>query len=130
VRRFWDKVQTGPGCWEWQASRDRRNGYGWFWFEGKMQKAHRVSYRLNVGPIPEGLQLDHLCRNRGCVNPAHLEPVTSRENTLRGDTFAAAQAARTHCPQGHEYTEENTARWNRKRYCRACHRSRNQKEMA
>jgi hypothetical protein len=90
-----------------------------------MQLAHRVSYELLVGPIPQGLQLDHLCRNRRCINPAHLEPVTSRENTMRGETVAAANASRDHCPSGHPYSDSNTIALGKGgRKCRECDRTR------
>lgn len=95
--RFWEKVDTsaGPlGCWPWTAS-GSRDGYGQFSADGRGVRAHRFAYELLVGPIPEGLQLDHLCRNPGCVNPAHLEPVTGWENTMRGNTPAAINAATT-----------------------------------
>jgi hypothetical protein len=70
--------------------------------------AHRASYRLFVAPIPEELELDHLCRNRSCVHPFYLEPITHRENLMRGDTIAARYAAQTHCKHGHPKTPENT----------------------
>ena len=87
----------------------------------RLRRAHRMYYELEKGPIPEGLQLDHLCRIRCCVNPEHLEPVTLVENVMRGESFYAKQARRTHCPQGHEYSGRNlmlTTRGERK--CRAC----------
>lgn len=123
--RFWDKVNKDApsGCWEWTVA--TVYGYGRFGIAGRAMSAHRVAYELLVGPIPEGLQLDHLCRNPACVNPGHLEPVTGRENVLRGDTFAARQAAITHCPAGHEYDEANTrVDAKRCRHCRACQRER------
>mgnify|MGYP001608583411 CR=1 FL=1 len=80
--RFWAKVLVGDGCWDWQASKTP-GGYGSFRAADRTVCAHRFSYELLVGPIPEGLDLDHLCRNKGCVNPEHLEPVTRRENMLR-----------------------------------------------
>jgi hypothetical protein len=85
---------------------------------------HRVAYELLVGPIPEGLELDHLCRNTRCVNPEHLEPVTGRENLMRAvSSWAAKNAAKTHCPQGHPYDEENTkVKRDGGRACRACGR--------
>lgn len=116
--RFWEKVQTGEGCWQWTGSL-ARGGYGSIGFEGHTLRAHRVAYEALVGPIPEGLVLDHLCRNRGCVNPTHLEPVTLHENLLRGEP-----ANRTHCPAGHAYTAQNTWMWHGKRKCRECGRLR------
>jgi len=113
--RFWAKVnkagptpprrpELGP-CWIWTAG--LAEGYGQFRYPGG-HSAYRYAYELLVGPVPEGLQLDHLCRNRACVNPAHLEPVTALVNQHRGETIAARNAAKTHCPQGHEFTPENT----------------------
>jgi hypothetical protein len=101
-------------CIEWTGSIDRW-GYGKIWYQNKRTVAHRAAYLEEVGPIPKGLELDHLCRNRACVNTAHLEPVTHVENMRR------SAESRTHCKRGHEYTEENTYRWSpTKRQCRAC----------
>jgi hypothetical protein len=87
--------------------------------------AHRVAYVLSVGPIPKGLTIDHLCRNRGCVNPTHLEAVTQRENTLRSPiALAALNAAKTHCPKGHPYSGANVELRGRSRGCRSCHQER------
>lgn len=119
--RFWDKVAIIPfhECWEWVGAVGS-GGYGHMRVEGKTPKAHRISYELNVGPIPEGLVLDHLCRNTLCVRPEHLEPVTQRVNVLRGGGVAAVAARKTHCLRGHEYTVENTLVDNWGRHCRAC----------
>lgn len=108
----------GSPCWEWTAAR-YGGGYGGIRVGGKLRPAHRVSYELAVGPIPEELVIDHLCRNRACVNPDHLEVVSFRENILRGKE-AARPDLQTHCKQGHEYTPENTYIHRRGRNCRAC----------
>ena len=128
--RFWGKVDKTQDCWIWTAG--TRRGYGHFWSSGKDISAHRFSYELLVGKIPDGLQLDHLCRNRVCVNPDHLEPVTLQENLRRGNgnkkaTKAAAQKRRmqTECKRNHPYNEENTyKRPDGGRDCRECMRLR------
>lgn len=101
-------VDHQSGCREWGASLDV-GGYGTLSINGRTTKAHRASYEEFVGPIPNGLFLDHLCRNRKCIEPTHLEPVTIRENTLRSPVAApAVNAKKTHCKRGHEFTAENT----------------------
>jgi hypothetical protein len=117
--RFEELAERVPfsECWVWTGHIDRRTGYGTLC----RQLVHRFSYELFVGPIPAGLYIDHLCRNKWCVNPKHLEPVTCAEN------FRRYFATITHCPQGHEYDEENTLRLyagNGMRGCRACSRAR------
>ena len=96
--RFWEKVnKSAPnGCWEWTAGLFA-TGYGGFQYGGRPVAAHRWAYEALVGPIPEGLELDHLCRNRKCVNPAHMEPVTHKENTLRGEGPTAQNAKKQAC---------------------------------
>ena len=122
--RFWPKVRKTDGCWEWTACRTR-SGYGNIGMGDRVLFAHRVAYELCVGPIPPGLTLDHLCRNRGCVNPAHLEPVTMRENLRRGMSPVGIEARTTHCPRGHAYDQENTEVRRGRRHCRLCRVVRN-----
>ena len=98
IERFWAKVDKSGDCWIWQGS--KTNGYGVCSFMGRHTRAHRVSYELLVGPIPEGLHMDHLCCVRDCVNPDHLEPVTQAENNRRMLHWNTKKDA---CPRGHEY---------------------------
>jgi hypothetical protein len=119
--RFWINVKKTESCWLWTAF-VAKNGYGQFSYDGKSIKAHRFAYELTVGKIPDGLQIDHRCRVRNCVNPNHLEAVTQRENILRGTAPTAVNARKTHCPSGHEYTEDNTlVKTTGARICRTCH---------
>jgi hypothetical protein len=114
------KISLLGDCLLWTGSKTR-NGYGVFGYaHGKKAMAHRFAYERLIEPIPDGLQLDHLCRNRACVNPHHLEPVTQKVNLLRGIGFAGVNARKTHCPRGHEYTPENTKSFSGWRQCRAC----------
>ena len=127
VDRFWAKVNKTDGCWRWTGY-ITREGYGRTAtvVSGRRTTtmAHRLAYELLVGSIPDGLELDHLCRVRNCVRPDHLEPVTGRVNRLRSPIhFSALNAAKTHCKHGHEFTPENTrTRPGHPRECRTCAR--------
>lgn len=135
--RFWSYVFPEPnsGCWLWGSHIDE-DGYGRIGAgggRGSMLLAHCVSWGMLRGVIPFGLKLDHLCRNRACANPDHLEPVTNKVNILRGVGAGALNARKTHCPQGHAYTEENTYRGPehaRRRQCRTCTSERWKKRAA
>lgn len=120
-QRFWDKcsVATGTGCWMWSAC-TCDGGYSRFDFDGSLRLGHRFAYQVLVGDVPDGLQLDHLCRTRNCVNPEHLEPVTGRVNILRGVSFAAKNAIKTHCKKGHPFDDDNVYLWRGSRYCVVC----------
>lgn len=134
--RFDSKVlKRDSGCWEWSGAHFQATGYAIFnvpsdrdgrW---RPRTAHRVSYELYVGPIPDGLFIDHLCRNHGCVNPEHLEPVTPQDNVLRGEAPCAISVRENRCAKGHEFTPANTylrrrANGKTKRECRECARRR------
>jgi len=138
--RFWPKVEKdgpipdyaphlGP-CWIWIGSRNEE-GYGHFWFSDlkRVRGAHIWSYEYHIGPVPDGLMLDHLCRVTSCVRPDHLEPVTNGENVRRGDHHCRR---RTHCVHGHEFTPENTSyeREGRKRVCKTCKREARRRRFA
>lgn len=128
--RFWSHVRKSDDCWVWTGSLTD-GGYGEFHFEGQTVKAHRWIYERIHGPIPKGLEPDHLCRTRACVRLDHLEPVTRSENTLRGigpSLTRSRAAAITHCPCGHLYDEANTFfRRDGRRECRECMRERTRK---
>lgn len=126
--RFWVKcAPSDDGCWRWHGSR-MRNGYGQIRMGRRIESAHRVAFQALVGPIPDGYDADHLCRNRECVNPAHIQPVTRSENVRRGDApklLRAYNLGKTHCPSGHAYSAANTVIYSGKRVCRQCRAARN-----
>lgn len=130
--RFWSKVSVHEsGCWLWTAALTMpgmggAGGYGRIRLNDRGTShalAHRFSYERLVGAVPDGLQLDHLCRVRRCVNPTHLEPVTPRENTMRSSSFIPDNAAKTHCDSGHAFDRKNTHVDSKgHRVCRTCNR--------
>lgn len=134
VLRLWSRVEQRDGCWTFIGGCS--SGYGQISFgprtDRRVYSAHRFMYQAVIGPVPDGLQLDHLCRNRACCNPAHLEPVTCEENLRRGNGWSGRNARKTHCPQGHALTPENltvsvykTASGPKQgRKCKVCHRER------
>lgn len=120
AERFFAKVEVTESCWLWTGWTSV-HGYGLMNINHRQERAHRVALEIVGRPCPEGLVVDHLCRVRNCVNPDHLEPVTAVENTMRGETIGAFNAAKTHCPQGHLYDESNTLHNpNGARVCRSC----------
>ncbi|WP_327223067.1 HNH endonuclease [Streptomyces platensis] len=135
LQRLTARTEPGPnGCLLYTGTLSNR-GYGQICVEGTRMLAHRAMYELTVGPIPDGMFLDHICHNRDaacmggdaclhrrCINVEHLEPVTGAENTRRGKSWAI-NGAKTHCPQGHPYDDENTYLYDGRRYCRACNRA-------
>jgi hypothetical protein len=111
LRRFVAKIRIdADGCWRWTGARTGGSGgqpYAYLRMNKKNHYGHRLAYQTFIGPIPAGLEIDHLCRKRDCVNPLHLEAVTRRENLIRGETFTARQVALTHCPKNHPYSGDN-----------------------
>lgn len=122
---FYARIKITPGCWEWTGYVNVK-GYG------RLNKmiAHRQAYEMVVGDLDPTLVIDHLCRNRKCVKPTHLEQVTNRENLLRGDTLSAQNVLKTVCPRQHPYSPENTYYRGRKRSCRTCVRDQHRQYAA
>lgn len=129
--RFWAKVRKTESCWFWIGSIDV-HGYGQIkkTSERRNVSAHRASYEMNVGTIPEGLTIDHLCRQRHCVRPDHLEVVTGAENTRRGFSPHATNSRKTHCVNGHIFDEENTVIEDGGRHCRKCRAEAQKRRLA
>ena len=125
IERFREQFVKSDGCWQWTGA-TQANGYGRFGLggrNGKVVLAHRFAYEQYVGPIPDGLTIDHLCRNTSCVNPGHMEPVTREENARRGNPHVD----KTHCDRGHELTPENVYTSPSRptvRDCRKCRKAR------
>lgn len=123
--RFIQKINRTSTCWEWVGRWKTNRGYGLFYLNGKNVKAHRLSYRMFKGSIPNHLELDHLCRNTSCVNPEHLEAVSHKENILRGNCPTAINARKTHCKRGHALVKDNLDNYKLKmgeRDCLKCKR--------
>lgn len=125
LERFWSKVDKTDGCWLWLGSTRSYRGYGRFTVDGRLLMAHRIAYLLEVGPIPNDYQIDHLCRVRNCVRPDHLEAVTQHVNILRSEAPSAVNAQRSECVHGHALTPGNTyVTPDGRRQCRTCIRDR------
>ena len=111
---FWEKVNKTADCWLWMGAQIPKNGFSYGFFQN--QRAHRVSYKLSGGNIPKGMEIDHLCKNTLCVRPTHLEPVTHKENVLRGNSPSAVHSRKTTAVCGHPYDAFD----GRRRYCKPC----------
>ena len=124
---FWPKVDKTNTCWNWKAAKDR--GYGKFNQNKVNYYAHRISYEFFKGKIPSDKEIDHLCRNRGCVNPAHLEAVTHKINDLRGFGVSAINNTKTNCPKGHPYSGENLVVDKQGRRCKICNKEKQKRNF-
>lgn len=123
--RFLAKTNKTDGCWLWIGATGS-NGYGQMQFGPRKQQAHRIAYQLYIGPIPDTLTLDHICRRRNCVNPWHVRPMTMIENSRIGNRFTA----RASCHKGHPYLPENTRLYRGYRVCRICKREKDKAQRA
>lgn len=126
AKKFWASVDKSANCWNWIGWLDS-HGYGTLHFGYKHHRAHRISFEIHGGTLDQSMVLDHLCRNRKCVNPDHLEQVTNVENVMRGVSGPAINATKTHCKEGHELLGSNlyvdTSCKNPKRKCKTCMRA-------
>lgn len=125
-KRFKTKYIKHGDCWIWIGSFNGKKGYGKMLLRGKLELAHRISYSWYRGHIPTGMTIDHMCNNKACVNPEHLEVATQKDNNLRGNSLTAKNKRKTHCARGHEFTEDNVKiiirRTSTRRVCKKCHR--------
>jgi hypothetical protein len=134
AERLWPRFELKPdtGCWMWQGA-DNGKGYGQIWMNGRMRRVHRIAYLLTFGPLPADKQIDHLCRERACLNPEHMQVVSNRENVARGNGPGALAARTNRCKNGHEFTPENTYHYTHSqskgggpgRRCNTCHAATN-----
>lgn len=129
MKRFWEKVKKTEDCWIWQGAGVKNRGYGLFWYQGKLQGAHRIAYQLRRGAIPSDRELDHLCHNPSCVNPDHLEIVTRQENQRRSSSFSGLNSQKDKCAAGHDFNIKNTYLRpdNKGRECRTCRNETNKR---
>lgn len=126
LHKLLNRLTSVNDCWTYPPN-EKITGYSRVMHNRKRQMTHRAVYELLVGTVPKYLELDHLCRNRACINPDHLEPVTKKENVLRGEGYMAKNARKTHCKNGHEFTAENTyipPKRSNRRDCKACRNTR------
>lgn len=130
TRYLVDRVSIVNDCWEWQGKTYKGYAYARNPFDMSNKRMHILAYEVFKNPVPDGLVLDHLCRNRKCLNPDHLEEVTLVENVMRGESEHAKNARKTHCKHGHAFSKENIYRYDNKRICRECRKINNRRHYA